>query len=305
LLLEQRNDPIEALIMAPIKSAAQVHDPIYNYVMWCEMQRQEYEALRQLYVAVTRARKQLYCIGHVYKKGPSQNSLLARIWHVIAEQFVATETIKLIANEQPAPQLLQRLPNEYFNAAILPDNISINAFKQGAPSNDLQRILGTVMHRTLWQIAIDGIAAWDTARIQAQENIWVQQLRQLGMESHNITEAIQVLTTATNNTLNEKFAQIILSNQHSIAFAEWQLTVHNNGEPENIILDRAFIDQDQNLWVVDYKFIANDNDISNAATIYQQQLQRYVTAVRELYPEIRIIAGLYFPLQAQWCEINI
>lgn len=304
LLLEQRNDPIDAIIMAPIKSAVEVHDPIYNYVLWCETQRQEYEGLRQLYVAVTRARKQLHCFGSIYQKGPSQHSLLARIWPVIANEFEVLEEVESQVVTELLQPPLRRLSIEHFEKIPMLEQSSVNNYKPTIVHSDWQRLVGIVLHRTLWQVANDGIEQWNLNKVAAQRKVWTQQLRQLCIEAQHLKSGLELLKQALTNTLQEKFAQIILSNQHAETYSEWQLTVYQKDEPVNIILDRAFLDKDQKFWIVDYKFVQHESDIAAAMSVYYAQLNQYARAVQALYANRHVIAGLYFPLQAQWRAIE-
>lgn len=66
LLWEERpgkkNEPY--LIMAPIKSKEENENPIYAYLKYQNSKRSRFEEDRLLYVAMTRAKKRLYCLSH-------------------------------------------------------------------------------------------------------------------------------------------------------------------------------------------------------------------------------------------------
>ncbi len=66
LLWEERPAKLKEpfLLVAPIKSASEYEDPIYTYLKKQNKKRMVYEEQRLLYVAMTRARKRLYCLNH-------------------------------------------------------------------------------------------------------------------------------------------------------------------------------------------------------------------------------------------------
>lgn len=303
LLLEQRTFPQEFIIMAPIKATSEEHDQIYNYVKWCEQQRHQYETLRSLYVAITRAREELYCLGAVGNKGPVDNSLLARLWSVLEHdfQFIKQIADSCVETTTKASQSISRINSTWYadNPVMLTQQ-KLLQLETITWQSDWLRIVGIVIHRVLWQIVQDGINTWNTGKVQQQLPLWKQNLRQLGLESLLIDNALEMVQKAINNTLNDQFAKNILSNQHLESYNEWQLTVLQHGETKKIILDRAFLDAAGKFWIVDYKLVQQQDDIPAAVQKYGAQLQKYTKAVRALRPELSITAGLYFPLQARW-----
>ena len=65
LLWLERPRPTEGsdLILAPIKSSFDSKDDIYQYLKLQEAIKSDYEMIRLLYVAITRAKKSLYLLG--------------------------------------------------------------------------------------------------------------------------------------------------------------------------------------------------------------------------------------------------
>ncbi len=90
LLWEERTtvDTRDYLIFAPIKSVGADEDPVYTYLKKEKQRSAEFEALRLLYVAATRARRRLYWITHK----PEPNSLLSMVSGLFPEVAEATET---------------------------------------------------------------------------------------------------------------------------------------------------------------------------------------------------------------------
>ncbi|HSX20343.1 MAG TPA: UvrD-helicase domain-containing protein, partial [Gammaproteobacteria bacterium] len=114
LLLEQRDYEHEYLLLAPIRAADQKEDAIYKYLAWCERQREEYETLRQLYVAFTRAKAKLYCLADVSDTG-TVSGMIKKIWSQVADEFVINEAHAAVTMQRNTT--LQRLPNLWFEQA--------------------------------------------------------------------------------------------------------------------------------------------------------------------------------------------
>ncbi|MBI5612995.1 MAG: UvrD-helicase domain-containing protein, partial [Gammaproteobacteria bacterium] len=83
------------LLLAPIRETGGEHDLLYKYLGHLEADKSRYEAGRLLYVAATRAKRALHLLGTVKRgkdnaiKKPPASSLLALLWPVIKEEFVA------------------------------------------------------------------------------------------------------------------------------------------------------------------------------------------------------------------------
>lgn len=312
-LIDQRSSQFDAVIMAPIKASDAAADPIYAYVEWCNKQRQNYEDLRLLYVAATRAKQQLYCLGAVGKDGPMESSLLAKLWGALDREFVNNEVIPL-SNSEVKSDLqarcgdqeqcnLARLPFTWFNqdfpAIAMLKTSEKPSIKQ---QSDWLRLVGIVVHRILWQISKDGIELWDHNKVTAQTHLWRQQLRQLGIDQQYLADALGLIQQAIYNTTQDSFGAKILS-KHIEEYSEWGLTIHEQDDCNKIIIDRAFVDHSGKFWIVDYKVVHDASEISAAMQKYQPQLQKYVKAVRLLRSDTDIKAGLYFPLQSKWYEM--
>lgn len=108
------------LILAPLKASAAEEDPIYRYLRLCESKKSQYENTRLLYVAVTRAKKNLHLLGSVDRKSenelvlPTANSFLKLLWSKVATEFLQLskdlETENTISNiNQSLSQTIRRL----------------------------------------------------------------------------------------------------------------------------------------------------------------------------------------------------
>ena len=161
------------------------------------------------------------------------------------------------------------------------------------------RHTGTVLHRILQQIVIDGIDQWSTATIQQRMPFWKIQLRQLGL--HDTTAPLAVLAQAVENCLTDPTARWILDNRHPDSATELAIGyMAPNGEPKTAVVDRSFVDGGIR-WIIDYKTAApavgqsDQQFLKQQVAQYQEQLQRYARLFEEP-TATPIRKALYFPL---------
>ena len=212
-------------------------------------------------------------------------------------------------------QQLLRLKPEW-QAPILADNEILKAYRGKEVKDEenipiaetraakLARHTGTIIHRTLQNLL--GIAnSIDFAQWQAsQMPFWKIQLKQHGWSQDEIAQAIQKITRAITNTLNDKYGLWLLDDSHARSACELAIT-HKQGNHidlklrENII-DRTFIANGVR-WIIDYKSsepsaTQNIADfITQEVTAYKAQLARYKACFAAL-GETDIKTALYFPL---------
>ncbi len=292
-LLDSRDYQNETLLLAPIRAASEEQDPIYSYLYWCEKQRQQFESLRLLYVAVTRARSKIYCLADV-TANKNVGGLLGKIWSIVADEFITVDpqiTASVVSEVK-----LRRLPlNWYAQNLYSSDTLPTQAVTYEHTQPDWLRVTGTVMHRIFWQVA---------QGTHTNSATWQQQLQQLCLSPQYMQQALELLQQAVLNTTHDAIGQMILSTEHKESFAEWRLTIAKDNGCQQVILDRAFLTYDDIFWIVDYKLVHDDTAIAAAIDLYTPQINKYVQAVTRLRPNTQIVAGLYFPLQAKWQPIS-
>lgn len=303
LLLEQRSYQHEYLLVAPIKATSEEKDAIYDYLAWCEKQRQKYEQLRLLYVAMTRAKQKIYCLADIKDEALTAGGMLAAIWPLIKTAFVNVNTENIVVPVEK--NFLARLPLSWYqaNPYLLPASITINHKFADLPQ-DWLRLTGIAMHRVLWHVAMHGVENLFANQQQILAIFLPKYLRQLGLVPTQINVSSDIIRQALANMLADPLGAKILSAQYSEAYAEWRLTYTVGKELAQVVLDRAFLTPENVWWLVDYKLVQDVADINVAVHMYKTQIQRYVRVLMALKPGAQIIAGLYFPLQAQWRELE-
>ncbi len=302
------------LILAPIKSARELDDPIHTYLKQVEVGKLHHESKRLFYVAATRAKQTLHLLSlidfdekkNAFKK-PSKSSFIAMIWDLYQEQFTnniikdnsETDSQNFISVQ--SLQSLTRIKSEWKNPlALLESAMAYERSDKNQPALTLStaaKQIGTVIHESLQHLATN------TKELSLLIPHWRRRLQQLGLQDTLLDKACEKVKTTIENTLSDKTGQWILS-KHRDAHCEYAVTVLLNNKPARCIIDRTFIDEHGTRWIIDYKTSTpQDEDLASfikkEKESYQQQLERYGCAFSstEDHP---IKLALYFPACLQF-----
>jgi len=298
-------DNREHLLVAPVnlsrdKSAPAKSDFLYRY----EQERAANEMQRLLYVAATRAKRQLHLLGlaKLDKTGetlqvPAKGSCLSLLWDTVRGDF------ERVAGE-PEPQTQRVDPSETLGdertfrpklirvrdpACPLPqvgaehrsgDGETKLATSQPIDEERGAADVGTLVHRYLEFIAKEGAEHWSLPRIQTvspQMRAWFQRRDHAAQASEEMTrEVLEHLTS----TLASADGQWLLRARPKEA-AEMALTGVTDQAAVSHIIDRTFV-EDGVRWIIDYKTTSanltpamEEDELRKAALAFQPQLERY------------------------------
>lgn len=311
------------LLLAPIKTSYEEQDAIYHYLYQEEQQRAEYETLRLLYVAATRAKKSLYLFGALSNGRtetslaiPSKNSLLAALWPALAEDFLADfvpeeKSIDINPETVSKSPLLKHLATSWglpataagvvldFNERTETNHNKNTVFPW---RNDAARQIGIVIHRFLQEYGLNG-------NTKIPDSVLISSLlRQAGVPQDQITASVNVVEQALQKTLNDQRGRWILNHHHADSKVEYALTALFEQKATRVVIDRTFIDEEGNRWIIDYKTTDYQGDnltefLATEAEQHRRQLKKYARVMQLLGPQpIRL--GLYFPLISAWYEYS-
>ena len=316
-----------SLIMAPLGAHDEEDDSVYQYLKHEDAVATKLENTRVLYVAATRAIRNLYLFASLKpakKQGwqtPGKTTLLAPIWQTIeagiSEGLYSIDQIDLNKEAHPKVSLtsMRRLPADFVAAAndanaILLGTEQTQAATAGENDADLSmraRLLGTVMHRTLKQIANEGTDCWPQQRVQQLPSAWAAQLKELGMLA--TVEELKRLSHGLTAMLADTQGQWIL-HRHPQAQCEQALGYHHreSNYAGTSVIDRTFVAQSIR-WIIDYKFskpAANESErqfIARQSTAYQAQLKHYANLYLTL-EDNPVRCALYFPQMPLFIEVE-
>ncbi|MDP3743624.1 MAG: UvrD-helicase domain-containing protein [Methylotenera sp.] len=283
------------LLAAPfIPKGARDKDKVsaYDYLESREKARDANEDARVLYVAATRAERQLHLVGIANQnaKGeiiPTKNSYLDLLWPALSAMYESAEpprqqaslednianfTPRLVRLKQPQVPVILQVKNAV--AATSQNNFS----SQQNLAQSLDADIGTLAHRYMEMIAQQGLTAWSIARIASLKPAMQHWLRQRGHAETMAVNASQQVQNLLKVTLESENGQWLLKPRGE---AELAITTLQNGEVKNYIVDRTFIEANTR-WIIDYKTIdlapnLPESTLKSTAKNYQDQLKNYAT----------------------------
>ncbi|HKC42731.1 MAG TPA: UvrD-helicase domain-containing protein [Burkholderiales bacterium] len=325
LLWLERTGPGGApeLLVAPIDEAGGEGDAIYKRLKRLDAERDGHEVARLLYVATTRARKRLHLLGDTpfdarasAPSPPGARTLLAKLWPIVADRFVAAAT-----DATPAPGARPRDPSALLDQSLIrlasdwrpavgppaaawrPPPVEPRAHDEIEFSwvGETARHVGTVAHRWLQRIADDALVGWDEARIARSEALVRKELAALGVREAELDLAAQRAVRALRNAIGDERGRWVLG-RHRHAVTEHRLTALVDGAIRRLVIDRLFVDESGERWIVDYKTSGHEGAdvaafLDREGERYAAQLERYARAAGAVDGR-----GLYFPLLRGWRE---
>ncbi|MCY4339126.1 MAG: UvrD-helicase domain-containing protein, partial [Gammaproteobacteria bacterium] len=323
------------LLLAPVKASDGTASPIYDFIASLEQSKQRYEQGRLLYVAATRARKQLHLIGSVKVQegesgpelaAPSDKTPLGQLWPVVKKVFqdgMNVELPKIDPNYAAAVTrraLLKRLPADW----QLPDPparaqwtpapaTGATQADTGAEGGTIEyqwagraiKHVGSVVHQYLQLMTARENDPWNTDKISAHRPQYRQALDTLGVPAAELDTACAWVEQALNGILADPKGQWLLA-AHKEEQSEYALSGVYGGTVVNIVIDRTFVDEAGVRWIVDYKASRHESrDVEQFLDLqqerYRAQLEKYAAVLAAL-DQRPIRLGLYFPLLRGWRE---
>jgi len=327
------------LIIGPLERTGQETDPLFRYLQREQKLKGQLEKARVLYVGCTRAIKKLHLTYSIGKdKKPTAHSLLESLFPALdsanAEQngtqsysfqshYFQIDDVEAVQTglEKTVPSLnhIYRLPSDWkfnedtrsvtnsientqpaTNSVTQHKNNEHKSLKENLSAlNTISRHTGTVLHRVLRQIVLDGIENWTVNTIQERLPFWKTQLQQLGVTA--LDAPLSLIQKAVNNCLKDETARWLLNNQHQNSFCEYSIGyIGTNNQPKTAVIDRCFITDDTQ-WIIDYKTAeptegeSKANFVQREVNLYREQLEHYAKLFEQLGNR-PIKTALYFPL---------
>jgi len=311
------------LLLSPIypPDADKKDDSIYCWIERLQQERQRNEDGRLLYVAATRARRQLHWVACVPIEddaiaAPRDNSLLQRLMPAVEEECARAMAARSVSSKSEtfvaAPvrsidQSLRRLPVDWTFPAT-PPAISWSDATPVVPelaiefswAGETARRVGVVVHRWLQRIADDALHGWDDERVQSITPHIEQELGAAGIAGSERTAARQRVVQALTSALNDPRARWLLG-PHRDAGSELRFSMQTRTGIKRMVLDRTFVENGAR-WIIDYKTGTHEGAdvegfLDRERLRYAAQLEQYAQA---LGGDVQL--GLYFPLLNGWRE---
>lgn len=317
------------LLLAPIEEKGGETSPLYEFLSDLNREKEDYETLRLLYVAATRAKSQLHLFGHLKphkEEGwkPSPKSLLSKLWPHIKEEWLNHEIVEPNSIEQnpktfdASIHTIHRLPISFslpapVDSILEGQAVDIEDEKYVEPeyywAGNTARCLGNVLHRCLQSLAVEKSEDSPKHTVESLKPKIKSALQSEGLPRDLAEEATKSGLLALSHIIEDERGAWILA-PHEDAYSEYPLTFfHDNRYIRNVI-DRTFVDNGIR-WIIDYKTGSHKGEGENLEIFldsevnrYRHQLDRYEMVLRKFGEKRPIKKALYFPLLKAWREIN-
>jgi ATP-dependent exoDNAse (exonuclease V) beta subunit len=318
------------LLLAPVNARGADDDPLYELLWDLRQQQTLAESDRLLYVAVTRAREGLHLFGQTKARvahdpaneaatapRPARGSLLDRLWPVMGAIWpvsaspvppaVAKDSLAADPAAHWRQPVLRRLPSDW-QRPTPPAGVRLPRGEAPAARSLVvydwatawARQAGSVAHRCLQQIALEGVAQYTPDRISALRPRYRELLLSQGVEAVSVDRAVDRVVAVLTAAVGDPAGRWVLAAGHSERLNEYAVTIAEDGRFHQLIIDRAFVDDDGVRWIIDYKTSSHEGGdreafIRSEVERYSPQLAAYRQAFEWL--ETRPVrTALFFPL---------
>jgi ATP-dependent helicase/nuclease subunit A len=321
--------PRGGMILAPVKPEGGDPDPIYRWMELMERRRTQRERARLLYVAATRAKRELHLLGNVTAKerdgrmvlnDPHRGTMLWMLWKAVAGKFDDAEpSAPAPPTYRPAPpQKLRRLPLAWRAPHIEPvaqtgsaDLVDIDAQRPVFDwVSQVSRHVGTLVHRELDRLCHADATRPSASSLHGARPRLMAELAELGVPPERSAAACDRVIAAMESTLADPRGRWLLGIESDIREASSELALSGVVEGRILegVIDRTFVDAAGVRWIVDFKTSSHeggglDRFLDEEVERYRAQLQRYATLMRSFSPGQPVKAALYFPLLRRWREV--
>ena len=306
-------DGSPGLLIAPVHATGADRDALYQYIGSLREQKQAFEVQRLLYVAATRAKRQLHltaAAGLASKGGEKSpkahpKSLLALLWGEVAEEFTSlplpADAEAPVAATPPA-RPLERVRPGWRPAAATPLGLvtaqaAAPALTEPAAVHLEAAAAGIATHRLLQSMAEEGVEKWNAGRVRALAPFLRRLVEREGVFGEAAERAARRAGDAVLRCLADEKGRWVLG-AHPVARNEWALTEAGSEGMSLHVIDRYFETAEGERWVVDYKTDSPpDGDteafLAGRVEAHRPQLERYARLLGELAPgPVRL--ALYF-----------
>jgi ATP-dependent exoDNAse (exonuclease V) beta subunit len=317
------------IVLAPMKAQGADHGPTYDWIGLLEEQRSQHERGRLLYVAATRAKRELHLLGAAdVKEGagdpelrrPRRGSMLAMLWSEVIPQYLTALQSRMqlplsFADSGPA-LLLRRLPLGWQPeiAENAPQSRETLDFISPPPFDwvsETSRHIGTLVHRELDRMSRRGDPLAGVLSLQRAQGRLAIELAELGVPADRCNAAVARVIEAIESTLADTRGRWLMGLEEPLTAVESELSLSGviDARIVNIVIDRTFIAADGTRWIVDFKTSSHEGGgleqfLDAEVERYRLQLSRYTHLMRALNPAEQVKAALYFPLLQAWREVS-
>lgn len=300
-------------LIAPLtKKAGKGRSVLSELVKQYDKEKQQYENIRLLYVAATRAKRQLHLFGEVsysessYEKErpitPQVGSLLELMWPVVRGEFsglLKSLDFKQADQEQAVEIRLPRLPRSALpqvgflkpvhrpsqksvpTASELPEAVESMTWHL---TDEMGRLVGVLLHQQLEQWVRQGFTPDQQEaflqNLPSCQALYQHWLMQQGLEAFEAELGCERVLQGLKNALHHPQLCWALDSTHQDSAVELALYEVVEDQPGNVavvqhIVDRTFVDTEGVRWIVDYKTSRFDREADELEDWLAEKVAHY------------------------------
>ncbi len=317
----------ETLLIAPIQETGSSESRIYDFLQLLDKEKEAHEIVRLLYVSTTRAKKQLHLLGDLKEKEgkaprPQKGTLLEKLWPSIGETWIdyyrqldIPKTPNILKNKS-VPTTFQlpggfELPGFLLDLTV-DDSIELQLNEESKPefiwAGNQARCIGNVLHRWFCDYAGKELPEPENLPKDELKQVLSSALLSEGLPESQLVQSVNKCLKAIQNALEDDTGRWIMQT-HKDHRSEYALTRIQNGQFKERVIDRTFIDENNERWIIDFK--TGEHQGANLSHFFSEESDRYrnqLTAYKELLKlkgETRTIRlALYYPMHQKLVEIH-
>jgi ATP-dependent helicase/nuclease subunit A len=284
---------------------------LYDYIYSQLQQKATYETQRVLYVAATRAKKQLIWsyVKETEKENPAKDSFLAMLAPYLNTVVISQQEINQEINEETGNTVLETQYSP-FHRRIISDNplpwrkvesqfITKSDVSEDNPLNrpvvkvyEKLAIIGSYLHRLF--------ASWHTVN-KMQTESHKNNLLAMGLYVTDLDYGLALVLKIIQQCEQDVKFNWIMDTNHDFIRNEFALNFVRNNKLQTRILDKFFIDKSNlSAWIIDFKLSLDHPNPSD----HLAQLKEYAMLINNLgiLSDKPLHFGLYYPYQSYWWE---
>ncbi|MFT5693210.1 MAG: ATP-dependent helicase/nuclease subunit A [Oceanicoccus sp.] len=335
------------LVISPLEASGHDEDSIYKYLRYEQSLSSKLEETRLLYVAATRSITQLYILFSAsvdektkLPRPPAKNSLLARVWGPLENSvdwdietepknqqygldFRSDDSLnKIIRIEQQwrAPDFISTNPldNYYLENRISTDYKNIPSLSV----DSLPVSVGNICHLILEMLSNSARQSGSKRMSESKwlsftesnMTVWLETLlKDDGLEKRLWPNAVVDIIENINRTLSDRQGRWILFGNHKAESTELKLLSLATDQINTRVIDRCFIDEKNQCWIVDYKTSRltegepRKDFFERTSERYRNQLlvyRDYLSKIQPYAASSSIKMALYFTYYSHWLEVE-
>lgn len=257
------------------------------------------ELKRVLYVACTRAKSQLDLIAQVDEilTKPKKNSLIDFLWN----DFKTIKPIKIKSKKALKnfgtfkPRHVQLPICEMKDDEITPEKkIKLEQFNFKKEYSNNEIITGIIIHKYLELFHAKSISLSFNLKIFLD-----QMIKEQNLENNNSINIIMKNVETSIDRLHNSKDGSILTKQYINDQSEYKISYQHDDQLHHYRIDRTFLINPDERWIIDYKFHNNDDNLKKIIQAYSKQLDKYADFFNE--PIIR--KKVYFLKQGKLLDL--